>query len=167
MSRRTARSVGRKNEYRMVRRNPYLDGTAAPAYNDGYNQEEEELARRKRKALKRAREEKARLTRLNVAVLTLIFGMMCVLAAGFVHYVSLQYRITNSVEEIASLQSSLTALKQQNDENLNRINSSINLDDIKYTAIAELGMTYASEDQIITYSNNAEDYVHQVKEIGK
>jgi len=43
-----------------------------------------------------------------------------------------------------------------------RIESSIDLDEIKRVAIAELGMTYPKEGQIITYQAAGYDYVRKV-----
>ena len=80
---------------------------------------------------------------------------------------NLQFRITDSVEQIASCQKQLTQLRENNEESLNRIESSVNLDDIKYTAITELGMAYATKDQIVIYSNDSDDYVHQSREVGR
>ena len=156
----SARSDTRQRGYA-----PYVNGSAAPVYS--YAQDEEQYYRKQQRAMQRARTQKKRAAQMNVAVLAFIFTLMCVMAASFVRYVSLQYQITNSVEEIADLQSELAALKQQNDEAYNKIISAVNLEDIKYTAIAELGMTYATNEQIITYSNDSDDYVHQLREVGK
>lgn len=82
-------------------------------------------------------------------------------------YVALQSKVTTAVKEIASLESELATLKSDNSEKQVEINSSISLDDIKYRAIAELGMTYAQEDQIVTYDGESGDYVRQVTKIGQ
>lgn len=50
----------------------------------------------------------------------------------------------------------------ENDEEYNRINSNIDLEEIKRIAIGELGMTYAGEGQIITYSHVGNDYMRKV-----
>ena len=63
---------------------------------------------------------------------------------------------------MAKLESRLNTLKLENDENYNRITSSIDLEEIKRVAIGELGMTYAREGQIITYSNAGNDYMRYV-----
>ena len=55
-------------------------------------------------------------------------------------------------------------MKISNDEEYNRILSSINLEEIKRIAIAELGMVYAQEGQIIEYENESGDYMRQVTE---
>ena len=81
-------------------------------------------------------------------------------------YISLKSQITNSVKNIATLESQLNTLKQENDEAYNRANGNVDLDEVKRIAIQEYGMTYATEGQIITYSNEGgNDYVRQVAPI--
>ena len=43
--------------------------------------------------------------------------------------------------------------------------SSVNMEDVKNIAVNDLGMTYADEGQIITYSNQDGDYIRQYTEI--
>ena len=64
------------------------------------------------------------------------------------------------------MESQLNNLKQDNDEAYNRANGNVDLDEVKRIAIQEYGMTYASEGQIVTYSDGGgNDYVRQVAPI--
>ena len=74
----------------------------------------------------------------------------------------LQAELTNLTKSVAASQSTLNRLKVANDEEYNRILSSINLEEIKRIAIMELGMVYAQEGQIIEYENESGDYMRQV-----
>ncbi len=56
-------------------------------------------------------------------------------------------------------------MRLANDEELVRINSSIDLEEIRRIAIGELGMVYATEGQIINYANEGSDYVRQFGDI--
>ena len=56
-------------------------------------------------------------------------------------------------------------LKTDNDTTLKRVNTSINLNEIKEKAIAELGMVYAAPDQVAYYSIEDSDYMTQYEEI--
>ena len=95
--------------------------------------------------------------------LTLAMALMVVTLAG---YINLQSQIKNSVKNIAALESQLNNLKQDNDEAYNRANGNVDLDEVKRIAIQEYGMTYASEGQIVTYSDGGgNDYVRQVAPI--
>ena len=68
---------------------------------------------------------------------------------------------------MADKESELNILKLSNDEDYNRIISSINLEDIKRVAIGELGMGYAKEGQIVEYENEEGDYMRRVTESNK
>ena len=81
------------------------------------------------------------------------------------NYIQLQSEVTNKVKEISKLEVEYNRLKLANDEELARINSSVDLEKIKAIAIGELGMTYAGEGQIVTIADNDQDYVHQVADL--
>lgn len=104
---------------------------------------------------------------MNPAMIAFLVGVMCLMSFFLIEYISLQSEVTGTVGEIAQLETQLASLKSDNDETLNEINSGINLDDIKYRAITQLGMTYAQEDQIVTYDGESGDYVRQVSELKK
>lgn len=89
---------------------------------------------------------------------------MCAAALILVNYIQLQAELTNRTRSVASKQSELNDLKVANDEEYNRILSSIDLEEIKRIAVGELGMTYAQEDQIVLYSNEGSDYMRKVPE---
>lgn len=97
----------------------------------------------------------------------LLFLGVALMAVGFVliSYLSLKSDITNSVKNIARMESQLNSLKLDNDERLSRISSSTNLEEVKQKAIQELGMQYAGEGQIITFNSEDNDYVIQKGEI--
>ena len=80
-------------------------------------------------------------------------------------YIKLQSDVTARMKAIARLESQITDLKADNDEAYKRINTTIDLDGIRNTAINELGMFYATEDQIVYYSVDRNDYMNQYTEI--
>jgi hypothetical protein len=79
-----------------------------------------------------------------------------------VNYIQLQSDLTAKTRKVASLESQLNSMKLANDEEYNRITASVDLEEIKKVAIGELGMTYAQEGQIITYSYVGNDYMRKV-----
>ncbi len=94
--------------------------------------------------------------------------LMCTMAfCGFVlvSYVSVKSEITATNEQITKLESTLNNMRLENDEDYSRIKNGIDLDAIKMKAIGKLGMTYATEGQIVYYSEMDDDYVHQVSDI--
>ena len=159
-------------------RNYYVDGNtvrraeAAPDYTQSerlrrerrerIEREQDEERRRRARAARRNQEKALRMSRRYVMFLTmavLTFG--CV--AGF--YINIQSDITARMKTISSLESRIADLKAENDEAYKRINTAIDLDSIKNTAMTEYGMSYARESQIIYYSVGEDDYMHQYREI--
>lgn len=96
-----------------------------------------------------------------------LFLSIALLATGWilVSYIRLQSDITNSIKHIASLEKELNDLKLANDEEYNRITSSIDLEEIRRIAIQELGMKYAEEGQIVVFESESNDYVKQMAPI--
>ena len=93
-----------------------------------------------------------------------LFLAAALVAAGLilVNYVQLQAELTNTTKKIAEKESVLSNLQMTNDEAYNRVMSSIDLEEVKRIAIGELGMVYAQEGQIFTYTNENNDYMRQV-----
>ena len=87
---------------------------------------------------------------------------MCVAGYVLIHYIQLQADITVATEHIASQERELNNLRVANDEELSRITSGIDMEEVKRVAIGELGMVYPQEGQIILYSNEGRDYVRKV-----
>ena len=77
----------------------------------------------------------------------------------------MQAELTVSIKRVASLKNELNNLKLANDEELERIESSVNLEEIKQIAVEELGMTYAKAGQVVTISDEGSDYVRQLGEL--
>lgn len=102
---------------------------------------------------------------MNIA--TVLSMAVAMVAAAFIltWYLTLQSDITNSIKHISALESQLNEMKLDNDENYSRITSNVDLEEVKRVAIQELGMQYAKEGQIITFSGEGSDYVRQTGDI--
>ena len=96
-----------------------------------------------------------------------LFLSLALLATGciLVGYIKLQSDITNSIKNIARLETQLNDLRLANDEEYNRITSRVDLEEIRRIAIQELGMQYAKEGQIVTFESENNDYVKQIAAI--
>lgn len=109
--------------------------------------------------------KKNRTIRLKSAMfLTVAFAL---LAGVITYYLMLQSDITNSVNSIAVGERVLNELRLENDENYNRINGNVNLEEIRRVAIQELGMQYADAGQVVTFNGEGSDYVRQIGQIPK
>lgn len=96
--------------------------------------------------------------RINTALLTGFYIVcVCLFIGSILVYINLQSELSNSVEEISSLQNEYENVKRNNDEELAAINNSIDNEEIRRVAIEELGMHYATEGQIVSYSDNFEN----------
>lgn len=157
-----------KNAYRS---NVYVQGNTAVRKQT--KRELYELPQRKAEPERRTGTRKGNAVRrnrekaLHMNVGYVVFLVCALVAAAFIltWYLGLQSDITNSIKNISRMESSLNELKLENDENYSRIDSSINLEEVKRIAIQELGMRYAEEGQIVTFSGEGSDYVRQTGEI--
>lgn len=96
----------------------------------------------------------------------LIVCAICVFASAamYLHQIS---RATTVRKNIESLESQITDLKSQNDEQESRMESKVNPEEIRRMAMEELGMVYAGQNQVVKYSCEESDYVRQYEDIPK
>lgn len=164
-----------KNETRRVRpaaNEYYIDGNtvrrseAVPDYRrerrERIEREKEEELRRRQRAVRRNQEKALRTSRSYVMFLIMAVTVFGVVACA---YIKVQSDVTARMKTIASLERQIADLKADNDEAYKRINTAIDLESVKNTAMTELGMSYAKESQIIYYTVGDEDYMNQYSEI--
>ena len=104
----------------------------------------------------------------RAALRYVLFLMAAMTATGVIlaNYITLRSGMLNNVKTIAVLEKQLSELKQENDENLTRIEAGIDLNEIRRIAINEYGMSYADDGQIVTVGfEGGGDYVRQLAEI--
>ncbi len=97
-----------------------------------------------------------------------IFLAMVSVATMFVcvRFIQLRSTVTTQLKDIAALETQLNQLTAENDALYNQIIKDVDLEHVKDVAINQLGMNYATEDQIIWYSNNATNsYVRQYQDV--
>ena len=94
---------------------------------------------------------------------------MAILATAFicVKYLGLQSDITSRQRHISTMESDLNDKKLANDEEYARIMGAVDLEKIKAIAMNELGMSYPSKDQIVSFQDGDSDYVRQYADIPK
>lgn len=140
----------------------YLEGSAARELREGVDIRE---IPRKKRLSNTARKNRERATHMNLGYVLFLSVAMVFAVVTLCSYIELQSDITNCVDAISELESRYNNLKLANDEEYNRINSSIDLEQIKAVAIGELGMTYAKEGQIIQVEDSETDYVRQTESL--
>lgn len=149
---------------REYRNDNYNYGTAAPAYETRrYARPEREYEDNRRNQHSTSRRQ-AQKRRLNVSPIGMLFvtAAFAFLAIVMINYVQLQGELTSTVKNVAKKQVALTNLVSANDEAYSRVISSVDINDIEQIARGELGMRYATEGQVITYTSVGNDYMRKV-----
>lgn len=96
----------------------------------------------------------------------IFLAVACVLTLTLgAYYLQQQALSTSSQKKIASLESELAELKKVNADDLNRIETSVNLEEIRDIAINELGMVYATQENVVLYKNTSQNYVSQYEDV--
>lgn len=80
-------------------------------------------------------------------------------------YIQLQTEINTHISSIEKKSSELEKLKSENDALQSSIDTSVDLNEVYRVATQELGMVYADQDQVITYSKTESGYVRQYEDI--
>lgn len=128
--------------------------------------EEQEYNRPKRNTVtKKKVKNESKVSFVSFLYLFLMLSFLSVVCVTLLFYVNLQSDITNRVEHISKMESELNDLRLSNDEKYTKIMSQIDLEEIKSIAINDLGMKYAKEGQVVTYTGEGSDYVRQLSEI--
>lgn len=141
----------------------YIDGNTARQLDVRRAIEEEP----RRRLSNETRKNREKAYHMNFGYVVFLVAALFVAGYVLIGYIQMQADLTSQMQTIASLESELNSLKLANDEELIRINSSLDLEEIKRIAIGELGMVYATEGQIINYTNEGSDYVIQIGDIPK
>lgn len=111
-----------------------------------------------------ARKNREKATHMSVGYVLFLVAALCLCAGVLIWYVELQSDLTAKANHVAKLESRLNNMQLANEEDYNRVVSSVDLEEIRKIAIGELGMTYAKEGQIIKYESAGNDYMRRVSE---
>ena len=124
--------------------------------------EEQRRKKHRRNAARRNRQRALYMSKSYVMFLT-----MCVAIVAFaaVSLIQIQSQVTQRMEHIAALESQLTDLKADNDARYKEIVTAVDLEYIKDVAMNELGMQYATEEQVIYYSVENNNFMDQYSDI--
>lgn len=124
--------------------------------------EEEKRRKSRQNAARRNRARALYMSKSYVAFLTVC---ICISAFSAFSFIRLQADVTAKMRKIASLESQISNLKADNDARFNSVSTSVDLNYIKNVAINELGMSYATEDQIVYFSIENSNFMDQYSDI--
>jgi len=141
----------------------YGNVVTKPAYEPRRHEKSPERpVKRTSRQVRRNRRQALHMSSAYVVFLT-IAALMALIVC--VNYVQLQSRITSRSKNITAMQEELADMKEENNTKYNAIMDSVNLDEIRDKAQTDLGMVYASPQQVVEYDNPATDYVKQYESI--
>lgn len=120
---------------------------------------------RQREARLAARKNQQRVLQMNPGYVAFLAVAMAAMVGVCGVYLKLQSDINSRMKNVALLESQVASLKTDNDAALKRINTSVDLESIKNTAINELGMVYPAKDQIVYFQIDTADYMNQYEDI--
>ncbi len=152
--------TNRQNRQSTDNRQIYIDGNAVRKLEE-IPQIAPRQPRLQVETERKIRRRKKRVSFQSMVYVAFIAISIAVAGGVLIGYVNLQADITNKMNHISSLQRELNSMRLANDEEYMRIMSDVNLEEIKRVAIQELGMKYAEEGQVITYTGEGSDYVRQ------
>lgn len=140
--------------------------------------EEAQPVRRERKSRQEIEEAKRRKSRRNAArrnrekALTMskgyvLFLSACVFASAYAAFslIQIQSQVSQRMRNVAAIESQIQDIRADNDAKYKEITASVDLNHIKDVAMNELGMKYATEDQIVYYSVENNNYMDQYSDI--
>lgn len=136
------------------KKSPYIYGNTARNLQEELNVPRKILSNETRKNREKAHH-------MNIGYILFLSGALFACAICLIGYVQKQSELTAKIAQVSKLEKELNTLKLSNDEMYTRIQSNVNLEEIRKIAIEELGMTYAEEGQVILYQENKKDYMHQ------
>lgn len=138
----------------------YTYGTAARQLNAVPVRREERQPQRRQEPKKQERRKTMSFQYvLFLAVATVITLIICV------GYLQLRAEVDGRISRIGAMEIELKDAKAENDANYNYVMKKVDLEEIKKIAIEELGMTYATKEQVVLYESEESDYVRQYEEI--
>ncbi len=150
----------RKRRIKRTNSQLYVYGNTAHKLNEVPQREDRQGRKQKRNTLQKPLPNRMNLS--YVLFLSIVTVAMFYIWSSYIH---IQTEVDERLRNISSIEAQIESLKQTNDTEYARINSSIDLDEIRRIAIEELGMVYASKEQVKNYEDTENEYMKQYEEL--
>lgn len=121
--------------------------------------------RKQKEVSQRVQNNRNKALHMNRGYVIFLAAAAMVALFACVQYLQLQSEITNRSQNITALQQELADAKEANTTKYNAIVNSMNLEEIREKAMSELGMVYATADQIIEYNSPKSNLVTKYSNI--
>lgn len=145
--------------------NTYIDGNVVRRVQEMPQQQQERQRRQRRSASINAKRNREKALRMNMPYVVFLAAASIASVFVCINFLQLQSQGINYRNEIAALESRLSMMRLANDNAYENAISTVNMEEVKDIAINQLGMVYANEGQVITYSSQEGDYIRQYGEI--
>lgn len=122
---------------------------------------------RPKKVSRQVRQNRREAMHMNAAYVVFLAIAAVIALFVCVNYLQLRSELRSHSNNITVLQRELAEKKEADTTKLNNAMDSVNLKDVREKAMGELGMKYASADQVVTYKSASGNYVKQYKDIPK
>lgn len=156
----------------MERRDYYVSGNtvrrmAPQPLHEERRRNREELERIRRQKVRRNAARRNRERAMYMSKSRVIFLSVCVLLAAVVAgtYVQFQANVSDSRREIANMEEKIADLRADNDARYRTLINSVDLEQVKQTAMKKLGMSYPKQSQIVYYRVDKNSFMDQYKDI--
>lgn len=151
-------SANRRHDYNQI---SYYNGNAVRKLNT-VPQIQHEVEELRPVAPRKATKAKPRRNpAIGFFTFTMLTGALAMTLFTAINYVQAQLDVKALSKSIASAEVQLSELKLSNEEALNKINASIDLEDTFNTAVNELGMVFPNKNQVINYETAVCEYIRQ------
>ncbi len=155
------RNRGRASVYGRSNNSIYIDGNTVRRIEPRYGEKRPAAGRTTRGT----HTDSIGVPQISFGYYLFFFIALAVTAFVCIGYVRIHSDITASQKRVSSLESTLSRLKNANDEEYERITGSIDMEEIKRVAMTDLHMKYPDESQVVRVSMENDDYVRQYGKI--
>ena len=138
-----------------------------PARREEKTRRELEEARRKKNRRNAARRNRERALGMSKGYVVFLSSCVVSLAVASAMLISTQASVSKQMKEVSALESQIQSVKSENDAKYKALTSSLDLKKIKKIATKKLGMKNATEDHIIYYTVENNNFMDQYSDIPK
>lgn len=143
----------------------YIDGNVVRKMEPEPVRRDREVPHRKRELDHQVKKNRRKASYMSPAYVGFLAVATIITLIACVWYLQLRSELTGRTTHVTRLQRELADMKEENTAEYDSIMNSINLETVREKAVDELGMKYATPEQVITYKNPIRDYVKQYQDI--
>lgn len=151
----------------MGRTQAYVDGNTVRKLDTmPQMQPQEERQREQQRRVKtRTRVQQKQAVQMGFGYAVFLTVVVALIGAVGAFYIQLQADNNKRMSHITSVEGQILEMQITNDAAVKKIESSINLEEVKNIAIKEMGMVYPSQEQIEYLPVDVDDYMNQYQDI--